>query len=120
MESDEAYEALLKTAIEKNFNLFAEYLKNSEPIEINLSPLPLVEYLSSVVVSQQLSTKAAKTIWSRAYPIINAHRNYPNLETELRSAGLSKSKANSLPHISFKIFSILERMFIFSLKPEEL
>ena len=94
MESDEAYEALLKTAIEKNFNLFAEYLKNSEPIEINLSPLPLVEYLSSVVVSQQLSTKAAKTIWSRAYPIINAHRNYPNLETELRSAGLSKSKAN--------------------------
>ena len=94
MESDEAYEALLKIAIEKNFNLFVEYLKNSEPIEINLSPLPLVEYLSSVVVSQQLSTKAAKTIWSRAYPIINAHTNYQNLETELRSAGLSKSKAN--------------------------
>ena len=94
MESDEAYEALLNTAIEKNFNLFTEYLQNSEPIGINLSPLPLVEYLSSVVVSQQLSTKAAKTIWLRAQPIINDHTNYKNLETELHSAGLSKSKAN--------------------------
>ena len=63
-------------------------------LEINLSALPLVEYLSSVVVSQQLSTKAAKTIWSRVHPIINAHTNYQNLETELHSAGLSKSKAN--------------------------
>ena len=113
MESDEAYEALLKTAIEKNFNSFAEYLKNSEPIEINLSPLPLVEYLSSVVVSQQLSTKAAKTIWSRAYPIINAHRNYLNLETELRSAGLSKSKANY-------VIGLIKNLNLSSLKRSDL
>jgi len=113
MESDEAYEALLKTAIEKNFNLFAEYLKNSEPIEINLSPLPLVEYLSSVVVSQQLSTKAAKTIWSRAYPIINAHTNYQNLETELRSAGLSKSKANY-------VIGLIKNLNLSSLKRSDL
>jgi len=113
MESDEAYEALLKTAIEKNFNLFAEYLKNSEPIEINLTPLPLVEYLSSVVVSQQLSTKAAKTIWSRAYPIINAHTNYQNLETELRSAGLSKSKANY-------VIGLIKNLNLSSLKRSDL
>lgn len=94
MESDKAYEALLSISRNKNFNLLSEYLQNSEPIKINLSPLPLVEYLASVVVSQQLSTKAAKTIWSRVHPIINAHTNYQNLETALQSAGLSKSKSN--------------------------
>tara|TARA_B100000530_G_scaffold336727_1_gene292408 strand:- start:2071 stop:2655 length:585 start_codon:yes stop_codon:yes gene_type:complete len=94
MESDIAHKNLLRIAKEKNFDLFEKYLQKSEPVEINLSSLPLVEYLSSVVVSQQLSTKAAKTIWSRVHPIINAHTNYQNLETALQSAGLSKSKSN--------------------------
>ena len=53
-----------------------------------------MEYLSSVVVSQQLSTKAAKTIWDRVHPIVKCSKNYPDLEAELQSAGLSKSKAN--------------------------
>jgi 3-methyladenine DNA glycosylase/8-oxoguanine DNA glycosylase len=83
-----------KVSKEKNFDLLERYLQESEPVQINLSSLPLIEYLSSVVVSQQLSTKAAKTIWSRVHLIINTHTNYQNLETELHSAGLSKSKAN--------------------------
>ena len=94
MESDIAHKILLRIAKEKNFDLLEKYLQKSESVEINLSSLPLVEYLSSVVVSQQLSTKAAKTIWSRVHPIINAHTNYQNLETKLHAAGLSKSKAN--------------------------
>ena len=94
MESDNAHKTLLRISKEKNFDLLEKYLQESEPVEINLSALPLVEYLSSVVVSQQLSTKAAKTIWSRVHPIINAQTNYQNLETKLHSAGLSKSKAN--------------------------
>jgi len=94
MESDKAHKALLKISIEKDFDLLRKYIQKSEPIEINLSSLPLVEYLSSVVVSQQLSTKAAKTIWSRVHPIVQSHKNYQNLEIELHSAGLSKLKAN--------------------------
>ena len=94
MESDNAHKTLLRISKEKDFDLLETYLQASEPVEINLSALPLVEYLSSVVVSQQLSTKAAKTIWLRVHPIITAHKNYQNLETELHSAGLSKSKAN--------------------------
>ena len=94
MESDIAHKILLRIAKEKNFDLLEKYLQKSESVEINLSSLTLVEYLSSVVVSQQLSTKAAKTIWSRVHPIINAHTNYQNLETALQSAGLSKSKSN--------------------------
>ena len=94
MESDNAYKNLLRISKEKKFDLLEKYLQESEPIGINLSSLPLAEYLASVVVSQQVSTKAAKTIWSRVHPIITAHKNYQNLETELHAAGLSKLKAN--------------------------
>ena len=94
MESDKAYKALLKISTEKNFNLLRRYLEKSDPIDIKVSSLPLIEYLSSVVVSQQLSTKAAKTIWSRVHPIIKRHTDFINLGTELCSAGLSRSKAN--------------------------
>ena len=86
MESDNAHKTLLRVSKEKNFDLLKKYLQESEPVEINLSSLPLVEYLASVVVSQQVSTKAAKTIWSRVHPIINAHTNYQNL-------GNSKSRS---------------------------
>ena len=94
MESDKAYKALLKISKENNFKLLKRYLETSEPIQIKVSSLPLIEYLSSVVVSQQLSTKAAKTIWSRVHPIIKSHTNFTNLDKELRLAGLSRSKAN--------------------------
>ena len=94
MESEKAYRSLLKVSKEKKFNKLEKYLQQSKLIEIKLSSLPLVEYLASVVVSQQLSTKAAKTIWSRVHPIVKNHTDYENLEIKLCEAGLSKSKAN--------------------------
>ena len=94
MESEKAYRSLLKVSKEKKFNELEKYLQQSKLIEIKLSSLPLVEYLASVVVSQQLSTKAAKTIWSRVHPIVKNHTDYENLEIKLREVGLSKSKAN--------------------------
>ena len=94
MESEKAYRSLLKVSKEKKFNELEKYLQQSKLIEIKLSSLPLVEYLASVVVSQQLSTKAAKTIWSRVHPIVKNHTKYENLEIKLREVGLSKSKAN--------------------------
>lgn len=94
MESEEAYRLLLKVSKEKKFIKLEKYLQQSKSIEIKLSSLPLVEYLASVVVSQQLSTKAAKTIWSRVRPIVKNYTDYENLEITLREAGLSISKAN--------------------------
>ena len=94
MESEKAYRSLLKVSKEKKFNKLEKYLQQSKLIEIKLSSLPLVEYLASVVVSQQLSTKAAKTIWSRVRPIVKNYTDYENLEITLREAGLSISKAN--------------------------
>ena len=94
MESEVAYRSLLKVSKEKKFIKLEKYLQQSKSIEIKLSSLPLVEYLASVVVSQQLSTKAAKTIWSRVRPIVKNYTDYENLEITLREAGLSISKAN--------------------------
>ena len=94
MESEKAYRLLLKVSKEKKFKKLEKYLQQSNLIEIKLSSLPLVEYLASVVVSQQLSTKAAKTIWSRVHPIVKNHTDFENLEIKLREVGLSKSKAN--------------------------
>jgi DNA-3-methyladenine glycosylase II len=94
MESDHAHKILLRISKEKNFDLFHEYLQKSKPIKIALTSLTFVEYLSSVIVSQQLSTKAAKTIWSRVHPIIKTHTNYQDLGSKLHEAGLSKSKVS--------------------------
>jgi len=96
MESEKAFRSLLKVSKEKKFEKLGEYLQQSKSIEINLSSLPLVEYLASVVVSQQLSTMAAKTIWSRVHPIVESYNDYENLESALREAGLSTPKANYL------------------------
>ena len=94
MESEKAYRSLLKVSKEKKFEKLRAYLQQSKSIEINLSSLPLVEYLASVVVSQQLSTMAAKTIWSRVHPIVESFNDYENLESALLEAGLSTPKAN--------------------------
>ncbi len=113
MESEKAYRSLLKVSKEKKFIKLEKYLQQSISIEIKLSSLPLVEYLASVVVSQQLSTKAAKTIWSRVHPIVKNHTDYENLEIKLREAGLSTSKANY-------VIGLISNSYLSSLKKADL
>ena len=93
MESKKAYEQLLKISKNKKFEILSDYLKNSKPVKINTTSLNFVPYLISVVVSQQLSTKAAKTIWSRVMPLISKSTQSKNFRENLRIAGLSGSKA---------------------------
>ena len=113
MESEKAYRSMLKVSKEKKFIKLEKYLQQSKLIEIKLSSLPLVEYLASVVVSQQLSTKAAKTIWSRVHPIVKNHTYYENLEIKLREVGLSKSKANY-------VIGLIGNSYLSSLQREDL
>ena len=70
MESNEAFISLLKIAKQNNFNKLEDHLNKSEPIKIRISSLSFTYYLISVVVSQQLSTKAADTIWKRVHKVI--------------------------------------------------
>ena len=94
MESKKAYEQLLKISKNKKFEILSDYLKNSKPVKINTTSLNFVPYLISVVVGQQLSTKAAKTIWSRVMPLISKSTQSKNFRENLRIAGLSGSKAS--------------------------
>ena len=94
MESKKAYEQLLKISKNKKFEILSDYLKHSKPVKINTTSLNFVPYLASVVVSQQLSTKAAKTIWSRVMPLISKSTQSKNFRENLRIAGLSGSKAS--------------------------
>ena len=57
-------------------------------------------YLSKTIVGQQLSTKAAKTIWGRAEKfIINQPLQNRNLENDLRDSGLSQKKCEYVKNI---------------------
>ena len=92
MESKEAFKSLIEISKNKKFKKLSQHLLNSSPIEINISTLDFVPYLISVVVSQQLSTKAARTIWLRVLPLLSDSPKAKNFKENLRSAGLSSRK----------------------------
>lgn len=93
MESKKAYLQLLEISKDQKFEVLVDYLLKSDPVNLNTSTLSFVPYLVSVVVSQQLSTKAAKTIWSRVMPLLSESTQAKNFRENLHMAGLSRSKA---------------------------
>ena len=92
MESKKALKSLIEIAKNKKFEALNEHLLNTQPITINLSSLNFVDYLVSVVVSQQLSTKSARTIWLRVMPLLDKPLASKNFKENLREAGLSGPK----------------------------
>ena len=92
MESNEAFRSLLKIAKQNNFNKLEDHLNKSEPIKIRISSLSFTYYLISVVVSQQLSTKAADIIWQRVHKVIEEDHELVDFNMLLQIAGLSQSK----------------------------
>ena len=113
MESKKAYKQLLEVSKNKKFDILSDYLASSKPVKINTSSLKFVPYLASVVVSQQLSTKAAKTIWSRVMPLISNSTQSKNFKENLRIAGLSGSKAAY-------VIGLLENKELKTMKKEQL
>ena len=83
---------MLKIAKQNNFNKLEDHLNKSEPIKIRISSLSFTYYLISVVVSQQLSTKAADTIWKRVHKVIEENHELVDFNILLQTAGLSQSK----------------------------
>jgi 3-methyladenine DNA glycosylase/8-oxoguanine DNA glycosylase len=92
MESKKALKSLIEIAKNKKFEALNEHLLNTQPIKINLSSLNFVHYLVSVVISQQLSTKSARTIWLRVMPLLDKPLASKNFKESLREAGLSGPK----------------------------
>lgn len=80
-------------------------LIDSLPLYIDYSKKPVFDQLIKSVISQQLSTTAAATIYNRFYSLLDTDiptgQSILNLSTEkMRSAGLSFQKANYIHNIA--------------------
>ena len=101
--SEEAYRALIKISKKKKHDELNKYLINSEILSIQSntnSKLSLQYFLIKTIIGQQLSIKAASSIWKKVYKIITSKNKNINLEI-LREAGLSRSKADYIIKVFF-------------------
>ena len=89
------YSFLLKTAGSSNHHKLHETIKNIGPIDIPISNLKFQQYLIKTIVGQQISTKAAVSIWKKVQEELKVIKNFKdkNLHEVLRSCGLSERKA---------------------------
>ena len=86
---------LLKTAASSNHHKLHEVIKTIGPIDIPISNLKFQQYLIKAIVGQQISTKAAASIWKKVQEGLKQIKNFEdkNLHQVLRSCGLSERKA---------------------------
>ena len=86
---------LLKTADSSNHHKLHEAIKTIGPIDIPISNLKFQQYLIKTIVGQQISTKAAASIWKKVQEGLKQIKNSKdkNLHEVLRSCGLSERKA---------------------------
>ena len=94
--SEAAYRALIKISKKKKHEQLYKLLIKSEVLSIQSktnSKLPLQYFLIKTIIGQQLSVKAASSIWKKVFKTITSKDKNINLEI-LRGAGLSRSKAD--------------------------
>ena len=86
---------LLKTAASSNHHKLHEVIKTIGPIDIPISNLKFQQYLIKAIIGQQISTKAAASIWKKVQEGLKQIKNFKdkNLHQVLRSCGLSERKA---------------------------
>ena len=86
---------LLKTATSSNHHKLQEVIKTIGPIDIPISNLKFQQYLIKTIVGQQISTKAAASIWKKVQEGLKQVKNFKdkNFHEVLRSCGLSERKA---------------------------
>ena len=120
MESKKALKSLIEIAKNKKFEALNEHLLNTQPITINLSSLNFVHYLVSVVVSQQLSTKSARTIWLRVMPLLDKSIASKNFKENLREAGLSGPKTQYVVGLlNNKELALVDRKKLLNMSAED-
>lgn len=100
MEYKKIHLDLLKISKKNNHSSFLNFLKSNPPKQLKVFNGELSVYLSKAIVGQQLSTKAAKTIWERAEKFITNHPlQNRDLENDLRDSGLSQKKCEYVKNI---------------------
>lgn len=96
MNASEVHAFLLETAKKEKHHAFYKFLQCSEAISIETrvdSSLTLKYFLVKTIVSQQVSTKAAQSIWQKVKIALDKYQSRVTLDI-LKEQGLSKQKAS--------------------------
>ena len=96
MSASEVHAFLLQTAKKEKHYAFYKFMQCSEVISIETrvdSSLTLKYFLVKTIVGQQVSTKAAQSIWQKVKIALDKHQSRITLDI-LKEQGLSKPKAS--------------------------
>ena len=96
MSASEVHAFLLQTAKKEKHHAFYKFMQSSEVLSIETridSSLTLKYFLVKTIVSQQVSTKAAQSIWQKVKIVLDKYQSRITLDI-LKEQGLSKPKAS--------------------------
>ena len=102
---DDAHRHIIQELTEPEEQIFRDFIKNQKPIELVIKKEMLSIFLAKNIIGQQLSTKAANSIWRKIKKKILEYNtkkiNQLSLESFLRSNGVSSKKAQYISGIIF-------------------
>lgn len=92
----QTYNYLLKAAKSNNHLKLYKIIQTLGFINLPSSKLTFRHYLVRTIIGQQISTKAAESIWNKVEIVLKSKQNISekNLFLSLRESGLSERKAN--------------------------
>ena len=100
---DDAHRHIIQELTEPEEQIFRDFIKNQKPIELVIKKEMLSIFLAKNIIGQQLSTKAANSIWSKIEKKILEYNtkktNQLSLEDFLSSNGVSRKKAQYISGI---------------------
>ena len=100
---DDAHRHIIQELTEPEEQIFRDFIKNQKPIELVIKKEMLSIFLAKNIIGQQLSTKAANSIWRKIKKKILEYNtkkiNQLSLESFLRSNGVSRKKAQYISGI---------------------
>jgi len=96
MSAKKAHAFLLNIAKQEKHHAFYKFMQSTEVISIKtrIDPsLSLKHFLAKTIIGQQVSTKAAQSIWQKVKIVLDRRQSQITLES-LKDLGLSKPKAS--------------------------
>jgi len=100
---DDAHRHIMQELTTPEEQIFRDFIKNQKPIELVIKKEMLSIFLAKNIIGQQLSTKAANSIWRKIKKKILEYNtkktNQLSLEDFLSSNGVSRKKAQYISGI---------------------
>lgn len=121
MQDEVAYKHLLKISKKYKHIKFHDFLKNSQiiPLSSRAAKIPIEFFLIKTIISQQVSVRAAQSIWLKTYTYISNSKELS--EDGLKNQGLSRPKASYIYDIFYnKELKSLSKEKILNMKESDI